>query len=185
MINAQRDFFRTSAVSALLFLALGTGTCAFADDFRLESIGARGGTSFSTTWNSISEGELFADFNLPWRWDLGKEWSLQTKLNTSVGWIGGGGDNGVEGTAGPALQLFPPNFPLSLEAGSSATGLSRDIYGKENLGTLFQFTTYIGVNFDITRHIRLGYRFQHISNAGMSQHNPGINMNMLALSYVF
>ncbi len=158
---------------------------ARADDFRIESFGARGGFSFANTGNRISEAEGFLDFNLPWKWDLGKDWSLQTKLNLACGWIGGGNDNAVQGSVGPAVQLFPPNFPLNLEAGSSATGMSQKVFGDENLGTYFQFTTYIGVNWDITKHIRLGYRFQHISNAGMSQHNPGINMNMLALSYVF
>ena len=185
MIFSKDTFHRTIVVRCLVFSALLAGADAWADDFRIESVGARGGASMYQTGNRLSEAEAFVDFNLPWRWDLGKEWSLQTKLNSSIGWFGGGNDNAVIGSVGPALQLFPPSFPLSLEAGASPTLMSRDVFGNINMGTYFQFTTYIGFDLDVTKHIRLGYRFQHISNAGLSQHNPGINMNMLALSYVF
>ncbi len=185
MIFSRGSFLGTFVLRCLLFLTLTATARAGTNDFRLESVGARYGLSMFQTGNTLYEGEVFVDFNLPWRWNLGKDWSLQTKLNLSAGVIGGGGENAAEGTVGPALQLFPPNFPVSVEAGSSPTMMSKDIFGNIDMGTLFQFTTYIGFNLDITKHIRLGYRFQHISNAGLSQHNPGINMNMIALSYVF
>jgi hypothetical protein len=41
------------------------------------------------------------------------------------------------------------------------------------------------LNWDFATHWRLGYRFQHMSNAGLSQPNPGLNMHMFALSYLF
>jgi hypothetical protein len=178
--------FCTRVISAAsLTVLLGAGA-AQAGDFSLESVGARWGLSSSKKGTQMMETDAFVDFNLPWRWDMGKDWHLQTKLNTSIGWFSGGGDQAAIGSVGPAVQLFPPHtIPLSLEGGVSPTLMSRDIFGPQDMGTLFQFTSYLGINLDITKHIRLGYRFQHISNAGLSSHNPGINMNMIALSYVF
>ena len=186
MSFSVKQFHRKVIYSSWVLLVLGTGAnAAFGQDFRLESVGARGGFSFSSPNGRMNQAEAFVDFNLPWGWDLGKDWHLQSKLNLSLGWLGGNDRSGVIGSAGPALALGPEKFPLSVEAGVSGTGLSQTQYGEWNFGTLFQFTSYIGLNVDVTKHWRLGYRFQHMSNAGLSQHNPGFNMNMFALSYVF
>jgi hypothetical protein len=53
------------------------------------------------------------------------------------------------------------------------------------LGTDIQFTSHVGLNWDFAAHWRLGYRFQHMSNADLSRDNPGLNMHLFALSYVF
>jgi hypothetical protein len=42
-----------------------------------------------------------------------------------------------------------------------------------------------GLSFEISSRIRLSYRFQHMSNAGLGLHNPGLNLNMFGISYVF
>jgi Lipid A 3-O-deacylase (PagL) len=76
-------------------------------------------------------------------------------------------------------------FPLSLEGGVSPTGLSRYDFGAKNFGTYFQFTSHLGLNWDILPRVRLSYRFQHMSNAGLSRHNPGLNLHMLGVSYLF
>jgi hypothetical protein len=41
------------------------------------------------------------------------------------------------------------------------------------------------LNWDFAAHWRLSYRFQHMSNAGLSLQNPGLNMNMFSLGYIF
>lgn len=63
--------------------------------------------------------------------------------------------------------------------------LSRHDFGSKDFGELFQFTSHIGLNLDLWEHLRLGYRFQHMSNAGLSGHNPGLNLHMLSMSYLF
>ncbi len=47
----------------------------------------------------------------------------------------------------------------------------------------FQFTSHVGLNWDFAEHWRLGYRFQHISNADLAKPNPGLNMHLVTLSY--
>ena len=149
----------------------------------LESVGARGGVSDNGNFSQI---EAIVDWKLPWRWDITTDWHLQPKLNCSLGWLGAEHRSAAIATAGPALLLKYDQFPVNLEGGSSFTLMSRDTFGHRDLGSNVQFTSYVGLNWDFTAHFRLGYRFSHMSNAGIdSQHNDGLNMHMVALSYLF
>ena len=87
--------------------------------------------------------------------------------------------------AGPTLTLKREKFPLSLELGVSPTVLTRTEFTSKDLGFPFQFTTQVGLNLDLSAHIRLTYRFQHMSNADIAQPNPGLNLHVLGLSYLF
>src|SRR5437867_4727178 len=169
--------------SALCFLFATSNT--FSRDFRLESAGARYGYAFQVRSESLRQAEAFANWNLPLAWDLNSHWHLQSRLDLSIGWLGGRGDNATVGTAGPSLLLRRASFPLTLDVGASATGLSREKFGSKDFGTPFQFTTHAGVNLDLGQHIRVGYRYQHMSNAGLSRPNPGLNLHVFGLSYLF
>jgi hypothetical protein len=90
------------------------------------------------------------------------------------------------GTLGPSFLLNHGTFPLSLEGGSGPTVIGRHEFVSKDFGEVIQFTSYVGLNLDVAAHIRLSYRFQHMSNAGLtSSHNPGLNMHMFGLSYLF
>jgi hypothetical protein len=169
------------AVACLVLCAL----LGRAEDFRLESIGARGGLSAHNSGKDFNQAEAFANWNLPWAWDLGKEWRLQSRLDFSLGWLGDRGNNAAIGTAGPSLVLSHEGWPVTLDGGSSPTVLSRSEFGSKDFGMDFQFTSHIGLNWDFAPHWRLSYRFQHLSNAGLASPNPGLNMHMFGLSYVF
>jgi hypothetical protein len=175
------------AWSFYCLLTLAT-TDAWAQDFRLESAGARFAFGASGSDSNFRQGEAFVDWNLPWQWDLGKDWHLQTRLDISAGWLWETGDRGKDGfvgTAGPILAFGNGHFPLSLEGGFSPTVLSRYNYHEKNFGEPVQFTSHIGLGFDIASRVRISYRFQHMSNAGLSSDNPGLNLHMFSLSYIF
>ncbi|RKT25956.1 lipid A 3-O-deacylase [Paraburkholderia sp. RAU2J] len=55
------------------------------------------------------------------------------------------------------------------------------------LGTAFQFAEMagVGVQFGHRQQYVAGYRFQHISNGGIKEPNPGINFSQLYLQYNF
>lgn len=55
------------------------------------------------------------------------------------------------------------------------------------LGTAFQFAdmTGVGLQFGNRQRYLAGYRFQHISNGGINEPNPGINFSQLYLQYNF
>src|SRR5262249_21748961 len=161
-----------------------TGRVA-AQEFRLDSVGARFGAPISSSGRDFLEAQTFVDWRLPWVIDPGEDWHLLGRLEFSAGWLGAGDDQGAGFALGPTLVIQPPRLPLSLEAGISPTALTRYEYGPKNFGTYFQFTTRAGLNWDFAPHWRLGGFFQHMSNAGLSSHNPGLNMTLFGISYLF
>jgi Lipid A 3-O-deacylase (PagL) len=168
--------------------AVGLLLCAIvgrAAEFGLESVGVRGGLSSNLTGRAFNQAEVFANWNLPWGWDLGKEWHLQSQLDLSAGWLTDGSENAAIGTLGPGLLLSRARLPVSFDGGVSPTAVSRYDFESRDFGCHIQFTSYLGFNWDFTAHWRLGYRFQHMSNADLVPHNRGLNMHMFALSCVF
>jgi opacity protein-like surface antigen len=45
----------------------------------------------------------------------------------------------------------------------------------------FNFETKLGFGLLFAKRIRIGYRFSHISNAGLARHNPGWNVHTVSL----
>jgi hypothetical protein len=122
---------------------------------------------------------------LPWAWDLGARWRLQTRLDVAAGWLGDPGGNAAIGLIGPTLLMGREKSHFSFEAGISPTLISETEFQTKDFGFPFGFTSHVGVNWDVTRRIRIGYLFQHMSNAGLGPTNPGINLHTLAASYLF
>lgn len=169
----------TFAVGAFL----AAGPSCIAQSLQLDSAGARFGFYAAGAGSDFHQAEGFVNWNLPWFWELGSGWTLASRLDASLGWLGESGANGAIASAGPSLLVGHQNFPFSLEGGVSPTVLSRSDFETKDFGLPFQFTSHIGLNLDLTAHIRIGYRFQHMSNAGLSDPNPGLNMYMFSLSY--
>src|SRR4051812_31282063 len=87
------------------------------EGFHLESTGARGGLSANAGRDEFHEAESFLNLNLPWAWDLGKQWHLQSRLDFTAGWIGDSTVSAAMGNLGPSLVLRRRGFPLSFEGG--------------------------------------------------------------------
>jgi hypothetical protein len=177
------DWFRAAGWGVACLLAAVWPSQA--EDFRLESAGVRGGFSANQSSQDYYEIQGFVNWNLPWGLDLGKEWRLQSRLDLSAGWLGESSDNAAIGTLGPSLVLGRKRLPVSLEGGVSPTLISQHDFTSKDLGGYFQFTSHVGVNWDFAPHWRVGYRFEHISNAGIYKENPGLNMHVFSLSYRF
>lgn len=148
-------------------------------------VGIRGGTSFYGNSSLFKQTELFSDMNLPLRWNFYSNWVLQPRVDATAGWLGGENTDAFIGSVGPAIGLRKGRCPVWLEAGSSPTFLSRYHFDDKNFGCQFQFTSHIGLIWDITDHVSLGCRFQHMSNAGVACSNPGLNLLMAEISYRF
>jgi hypothetical protein len=182
-----RGWVRSIEQAAVGILTLAA-VAGVAQQFRFDSAGGRFGFGSNLSSWEFRQAEACVDWDLPWRSDLGKNWKLQTRLDLSAGWLGEAGDRGHEsfvGTVGPFLFLGNGHFPLFLEAGASPTFLTQYEFLTKNFGIPFQFTSYLGVGLDIAARVRISYRFQHMSNAGLSSENPGLNMHMFGLSYIF
>jgi lipid A 3-O-deacylase len=149
------------------------------------SVGVRGGLSCNSDGHSFRQSETFVDLDLPWAWTFCSDWRLQPRCDVSGGWLGGEHTDGFVGTLGPTIELRKGKCPLTLEGGSSPTFLSKYHFGEKNFGDDFQFTSHIGLEWYLTKRISIGYRFQHMSNAGLGRPNPGLNLNMFSFTYHF
>ena len=138
----------------LFFAALvitGVTNPGAAADWRWESVGLRYGVSASSFNSLFQQSEAFARMDMPLRWDFAEHWRLQSRLDASVGWLGGHGDDAIVGTLGPSLAIKHENFPIALESGLSPTLLSRERFGSTDFGVPFQFTSFLGLSVEIGR----------------------------------
>jgi hypothetical protein len=158
-----------------------------AQEFELESVGVRWGFSSVHATKDFNQTDAFLNWRLPWSWDLDSDsdWRLQSRLDLAAGWVGGNGDDSFIAKAGPTLVLRFRRWPISLEGGVGPTIMAHDKFGPKDLGSRFQFTTHAGLNCDLGVHLRIGYRYEHISNAGLATPNPGLNFHVFGMSYVF
>lgn len=101
------------------------------------------------------------------------------------GWTGGHGhvyDLGVT----PVFRWAKPGGSPYLEAAVGAHVLSDlDVGTGTEFSTRFQFGDHIGagLRFGDRERYDLGLRFQHLSNGGLRNPNPGINFLLLRLQY--
>jgi hypothetical protein len=170
---------KATVILFFLFLAVGRGEAL---DF---SAGVRGGFSFQNDSHQFTQIEAFGASNLPWHLKVYSDWALTPRLEASAGWLGNENADAFVGTLGPSVELSKGKFPLTLIGGASPTLLSRYRFGGVDFGDRFQFTDYIGFNWRITDGFSAACRFQHMSNAGISSHNPGLNLLMFSANYNF
>lgn len=168
-----------------VILTSGVTVPVVAADWRWESVGVRYGISASSFSSLFQQSEAFARLDTPWQWHFAEHWRIQTRLDASAGWLGGSGEHGFIATLGPSVGVQHEEIPVEIEAGSSPTFLSRDQFGNTDFGTPFQFTSYLGLSANLGKRWGAGYRFQHMSNAGLGSDNPGLNMHMFSVRYRF
>jgi hypothetical protein len=156
-----------------------------ADTERAPALGVRVGTSGGTRHGSFTAVDATGSLGLPWSLGrAGAGWSLQTRAEATLGTLAGAGTRGVVGSVGPSVALRRGSVPLYLDGGTAAAFTSRRRFGEKNLGTYIQFISHISVLAQVGR-VNAGYRLQHMSNASLSEHNPGMNQHMLELRYTF
>ncbi len=76
---------------------------------------------------------------------------------------------------------------LYLEGGIGAHLLSATHLGEKPFSTLFQFGEHLGFGYRLGAHgsMDIGYRYQHLSNAGIKRPNSGIEFHQIRLQYWF
>jgi hypothetical protein len=182
---------RITRWTAGLLLAAATAaaqekTTATAPEKAWQSVGVRSG--FSTRdmpRDPFRQTELFSIWNLPRTWRPCADWSVKPRLELTAGCLSAKKEEGFAGTLGPELAFKHDKLPLILDGGISPTVLSHDTYGYRDFGILVQFTSHVGLDWEFGAHWKLGYRFQHMSNAGIASHNPGLNLHLFGLGYLF
>lgn len=152
--------------------------------FTLDGVGLRGGTD-SQEGVSVNTAELYATVTTPYQWRFGRKTELDLKLEGAVGILENSDDSGYYLRFGPQLVFNFGESPLHIVISSGVACLSDHTYSQHDLGGDFQFFTSMGFDWDLTECWTLGYRWQHISNAGIHDVNPGLNLHTLGLTLRF
>ena len=135
------------------------------------------------------------------RWDLGMklleagDWHLGSHFELSVTyWDGNAGTTGDDGLVDfgltPVLR-FQRTATAGLvpfaELGLGVHVHTKDGIGDRDFGIPFAFSTHFGAGarFGQQGRYELVYRFQHLSNAGLGDDNPGINFHAVQFGIHF
>ncbi len=149
------------------------------------AFGARAGFSDSRPREDFHQYDIFMAYELPWRWPVSSGWELRTQLNATASLLRAAGERGLILSAGPGFVLANDTGRISLIGGYSVGLLTEHEYGRHDLGGPLQFTGHLGVAYRLYRSVQVGYRLQHMSNAGIYVPNPGLEMHLLFLSCDF
>jgi hypothetical protein len=143
----------------------------------------RAGTSINSLDVTFNQFDIGLNRRLPWSWQLWETLKVDTSFTATVGVLEGGGDIGALGSSGLEFTFsrLSGRSPITIRAGSAVTLISEHRYGGENLGGPIQFTSHIGMHYQLVEHLNAVARYQHMSNASQYEDNPGIDMVMLEL----
>lgn len=177
---------RKASWAALALLALAACPAwTHAQDWLPESVGMRYGMSATSLDDLFWQLEPDVRWALPWEAGLGEDWRLQLHLSVTAGWLASRGNHGFIASSGPLLSLSRARWPVRFEGGLSPTLLGRYQFGSDDFGSHLQFTSHAALLYDFWDHWSAGYRFQHMSNAGLGDPNPGLNQHALELFFRF
>jgi hypothetical protein len=149
------------------------------------AFGARAGFSDSRPREDFHQYDIFMTYELPWRWSVSSGWELRTRLKATAALLRAAGERGLIFSAGPGFVVANDTRRISLIGGYSVGLLTEHEYGRHDLGGPLQFTGHLGVAYRLHRSVEVGYRLQHMSNAGIYDPNPGLDMHMFFVSGAF
>jgi hypothetical protein len=173
-------------------LMLGLGLGAPIESQALDAFALEGGSGD----DGIGRGGMAFQWDWGVRWLPVGDWCLGGYFEISGSyWKGGEGDSGNKSlgeigltpvfrfqTASAIYGVLP-----YLEAGIGIHGMTRNELEDKDFGTEFTFGDHggIGIRFGDRGRFELGYRYQHLSNAGIEEPNDGINFHLVRLGYHF
>ena len=181
------DMSKLGALLLILMISFIFSRPCLAESMSWYSVGVRHGTNDGTDKKTdLKRYEVFGVFNLPWSWQLASNLDLDTQLITSAGMLDGEGDSGFIGTLGPGICLTDRNKRFSLELSGGVALLPDYRIGDEDFGGPLQFTFDVGIGVRIFKHLGLGYRIQHFSDATIfGSDNRGGETQMFEIGYRF
>lgn len=183
-LTKQGNMKKTSARHAALLAGaamVAAGLCAPA---HADRFGLRVDAGAADHHIQKAELGLTWDPDITW-WDTG-EWHFKLLGEANVAyWRTHRGDrHGLyEFGLTPIVRYMKKSGSVRpfIEAGIGLRLLSHTSIGSVNVSTAFQFSDMIGAGaqFGARQQYEAGLRFQHISNAGIKEPNPGVNFGQL------
>jgi hypothetical protein len=106
-------------------------------------------------------------------------------LHLQAGQLTAAGEKGLLTSLGPAIAWKKPANRFSISAGTNLAYVSNFHFGNAHIGGPFQFFSHILVEYNFIQWLGISYNFQHLSNAEIYYHNPGINLHSFGLVLYF
>lgn len=168
----------------LLVMSLCFPCAAFARATSAHEFGLRGGFNAQDPKENYTVGEIYFTYGSPWRpfADVGNNLSLWFEI--AAAHFEAAGDDGQYLAVGGTLIYAPDGGPLELEIGWRPTWLPDYRFSKDDFGGQLQFTSHIGFGL-AWQPVRVGYRYQHTSNASIYEENPGLDLHMFGVGFRF
>lgn len=164
-------------VYAVPLLFMASSAMAQGDRFFLRDLGVSIGFDAETQL-SIQSYEVSGTIASPWGWKLGESRHLRLDFELGVGVLDGEGSTGGFVRIAPLFDLSSDAWPVSLFLTTGPVLLTEDKYGDLDLGGHFHFASALGLNWRLGKGWSVAYRIQHISNAGISNPNPGLDLHL-------
>lgn len=134
---------------------------------------------------SLTSYELYETSDPQWSWDLGEKMSTGIGYEAAIGALSGEGEVSAYVHFGFTLELAHDSIPVTLVGTTGPSLYSEDTFGDFDIGGNIQFSSSIGLNWQICDGWALEYRMQHTSNAGLDDNNPGLEMHAFGISHNF
>ena len=155
-------------------------------DIQFSSIGILGADA-SKKFSGMSQYGVVLGYQVSSR---SKAFWMPGRLDFSAGWLERGSDASAFVSAGPSYRWHLNKNDQSkwfVDFGAHATYVSHSRFEGRNLGGDVFFTSHLGLGSYLgrQRQTSLLLRFQHISNAGLHDTNPGVDMLGVVFSYNF
>jgi hypothetical protein len=150
--------------------------------------------SFSVlTADSVQKFDGMGQHGVSFRYSIirpDRPWWMPTSLDLGTGWVERDGDSAAFLSFGPTYRIHLGKSDHSrwfTDIASHPVYLSRSDFGGKSMGGNFHFTSYLGIGAYLARNRKtsLMLRYQHTSNAGLSESNPGVDMIALTFGYNF
>jgi len=103
----------------------------------------------------------------------------------TLGYWDGDHDSNLFLAIGPVLEAHHPGASWRFSLGVQPTLISSHNGNGKDLGGPFQFTSHAGVAWAPTNALVVGIRIQHTSNAGLYDHNPGVDIVSAGVGFEF
>jgi hypothetical protein len=178
--SGMSSYFKLFLICSLPVLA----SSADAEEFEWSDIGLRVGIDGENRVE-VNSYELIANLDSPWSWAPNDHFEVDLGVEFGLGALDGEGETGLLVHVGPSVEVEFANFPLEFVLSSGPAMLSEHRFDNLDLGGSFQFMSAVGFDYDFSEVWTLGYRYLHISNAGLHRENPGMNLHALNLAYAF
>ncbi len=162
-----------------------TGLSAPSARWQPTEFSLRGGFSATRTHQDFQTYLLGANWDFPIAEEKSGAWRITARLDASLGALRNPDDTAALLAFGPAVQIGHRDFPLRLDLACCPTLLSDHHFGPVDFGIGFQFTSSIGLTWQIAPQWNVGYCFQHMSNASLSKNNPGLELHQLSVGFHF